>query len=93
MEPSDPQLAAAYRRIRDAQDGVEDREFRRGASKRWMRMRETGDSQMAIDEAQERLYQAVADARRLGLEWESIGDALRMTAAEAQSRYRSADPA
>ena len=91
MADEDPAIAAAHRRLVDAQEQVEHREFRRGARVEWMRVNELVESQMAVDDARDRRDAAVRDARRLGMTWRSIANALKMTEHEAEQQFAGAD--
>jgi hypothetical protein len=87
----DPQISAAYRRLVAAQDQVEHREFRRGARERWMRVNELVETEMTLDDARDRRTDAVLDARRIGMTWAAIAEALHMTEDEARQEFAAVD--
>jgi hypothetical protein len=86
-----PEQDAVYQRLRRLSEDLEDRSFFRSARLGFMRTRELAESQEALDGAQERLYDAVREARTLGMEWSVIADALRRPEEEVQERYASVD--
>ena len=91
MTQDDPQLAAAYRRLAAIQDELEHREFRRDARAGWMRVNELVESQRSLDDANDRLEDAIRDARQLGMDWSTIAEALRMSEDEARQQFGSID--
>jgi hypothetical protein len=82
---------AAYRRLRRLSEDLEDREFMRQSRVSMMRTRELVESQEALDGAQDRLFDAVREARTTGMDWSAIADALRLPQEEVEARYRSVD--
>ncbi len=57
----------------------------------WMRTTELVARQEGLDDAHERLFDAVRDARRLGLDWATIAGALGQPEDEVTVRYRQVD--
>jgi hypothetical protein len=88
---ADPEQQAAYDRLERVGEGLEEREFRRGARLPFMRTRELVQSQEAVDDAGDRVWDAVRDARRLGMDWSMIADALKLPEQDVIDRYGQVD--
>jgi hypothetical protein len=88
---SDSAQQAAYSRLQRVGQGLEDREFMRGARVPFMRTRELVESQHAVDGAGDRVWDAVRDARALGMDWSTIADALNLPEQDVTDRYRQVD--
>jgi hypothetical protein len=88
---SDSEQPAAYDRLQRVGEGLEEREFTRGARLPFMRTRELVQSQEAVDDAGDRVWDAVRDARRLGMDWSVIADALKLPEQDVIDRYRQVD--
>jgi hypothetical protein len=86
-----PEQDAAYQRLRELSEDYEDREFMRGARAGFMRTTELVESQEALSGADDRLWDAVAERARLGMDWSVIADATRLPEEELIARYGGAD--
>jgi hypothetical protein len=82
---------AAYDRLQRVGEGLEDREFMRGARLPFMRTRELVQSQEAVDDAGDRVWDAVRDARATGMDWTTIAKALKLPEQDVIDRYRQVD--
>jgi hypothetical protein len=89
--PGDRELAACYRRLAALQDQLEHEEFRRNARVDWMRVNELVESQRKLDDVRDRRDEAVRDARKLGMPWATIADALQISEEEAGERFAGVD--
>ena len=83
------ELDPIYLRLRELREDVEDAEMQRGRP--FMRVRRLVATDQALDDARSRLQDTVRDARRAGMDWETIGQALEMTADEAAEKFRQFD--
>jgi hypothetical protein len=86
-----PEQDGAYQRLRELAEDYEDREFMQSARSPFMRTTEMVNSQEALSGADDRLWEAVRDARALGMDWSMIADATRLPEEGLITRYGDAD--
>ena len=86
-----PEQDAAYQRLRALSEDYENREFMRGARAGYMRTTELVESQEALSGADDRLSDAVGEARALGMDWSVIADATRLPEEDVRERFGDAD--